>query len=149
MVPIIGPRLISNTTSGTPISKSPTKPYDQMTESEKVNTIIQTYFEASSESKDVESNKKENDYIKNLPRDSNCADNYVDCKKWADSGECVINPEFMVYNCKSSCESCSLTPQQLYNVTAIYNDRDPPGCAFHGFSYPDPITFRRDVLNYS
>ena len=166
VVPIVGPKLLITGESGKisapksvsktvktgspPISAPVTevKSFDRMTEAEKINTMIKIYFEAPEEAGKKATNIEENSYINELSRDSNCKDNYIECPKWASNGECVINPEFMVYNCKSSCESCSLTPQQLYNITTIYNARESPGCAFHGYSYPDPLMFKMDVLDY-
>ncbi|KAL4220458.1 hypothetical protein ACF0H5_020859 [Mactra antiquata] len=33
--------------------------------------------------------------------------NEVECKGWADSGECDINPDWMIPNCRKSCNKCS------------------------------------------
>lgn len=144
---LTAPQLGSGSGSGSVSKPVEKKPYDEMSEAEKIDELIVTYFKPEVDSENKESKIEENNYINELPRNSECKDNYIDCKKWASNGECVINPEFMVYNCKSSCESCDLTPQQLYNVTTIYNNRDSPGCAFHGYSYPDPLAFRMDVFN--
>lgn len=85
---------------------------------------------------DSEQRAKENEYIKNLPRSKDCEDNYEACPIWASRGECIINPEYMLYNCASSCEACALSDQDKYNVTYIYNNREPAGCVYHGEDYP-------------
>lgn len=85
---------------------------------------------------DPEQIKKENEYIMNLPQSEDCADNYEGCPVWAENGECVINPEYMLYNCAKSCKACALGDQEKYNITYIYNNRPPPACVYHGEDYP-------------
>ncbi len=36
-----------------------------------------------------------------------CVDLKDKCRKWADSGECQSNPEFMLFSCPMSCNTCS------------------------------------------
>eukprot|EP00794_Sanderia_malayensis_P015044 gene15044-16597_t len=36
-----------------------------------------------------------------------CVDNHGDCAAWASSGECQKNPDWMLVNCKKSCNACS------------------------------------------
>ena len=32
--------------------------------------------------------------------------NTVECQGWANSGECRINPDWMIPNCRKSCKKC-------------------------------------------
>lgn len=39
----------------------------------------------------------------------NCRNDHMDeakCNKWALEGECQINPDWMISNCRKSCRSC-------------------------------------------
>ena len=33
-----------------------------------------------------------------------CEDNHVSCEAWASQGECEKNPDYMLANCKKSCD---------------------------------------------
>lgn len=88
---------------------------------------------------------RENEYIKSLPRSSDCEDKYEACPIWASRGECIINPEYMLYNCASSCEACALNDQEKYNVTYIYNSRPPAGCVYHGEDYPSVRRYMHEL----
>lgn len=90
---------------------------------------------------DPEQIKKENAYIMNLPQSEDCTDNYEGCPVWAENGECVINPEYMLYNCAKSCKACALGDQEKYNITYIYNNRPPPACVYHGEDYPSTARY--------
>lgn len=35
-----------------------------------------------------------------------CEDEDSECRSWADRGECRQNPQYMLYNCRKSCETC-------------------------------------------
>jgi len=37
---------------------------------------------------------------------SECTDSHESCEEWAQVGECVNNPAYMLFNCKKSCGSC-------------------------------------------
>ena len=38
-----------------------------------------------------------------------CRDENGDCRKWASSGECERNPDFMSVSCRHACSHCSTT----------------------------------------
>lgn len=123
--------------------------FNALSESDKLQYVIDKYFMRQGPPTETEKINYENKYIDSLPKDStSCVDFYNDCPKWAKNGECKVNPEYMLYNCKASCSACKLNPQEQYNVTSIYNSRDPPSCVYHGFNYPGPLEYRFDVLNY-
>jgi len=44
---------------------------------------------------------------------SNCEDTHENCQMWADSGECMANPPYMLTHCRSSCQSCGLQGEEL------------------------------------
>jgi hypothetical protein len=88
---------------------------------------------------------RENEYIRGLPRSTNCDDKYEGCPVWASKGECIINPEYMLYDCPKSCEACALNSQEKYNVTYIYNKREPPSCVYHGEDYPSVDRYIHDL----
>lgn len=108
-----------------------------------------------------EQTEEENQYIESLPWDEEteskkvkknrrkCRDRYNRCKQWAANGECLINPEYMLYNCARSCRACRLNPQQKYNVTRIMNRRDPSKCVYHGAEYPNNLGFLEKLYNSS
>jgi hypothetical protein len=85
--------------------------------------------------------QQENDYISKLPRSTKCNDNYKGCPAWAANNECVINPEYMLYNCAKSCQACALNDQEKYNITYIYNKRPVTKCVRHGEDYPSMIKY--------
>ena len=122
--------------------------WQDMSPNEKLDYLVIRYLgtdaKSSSNPKVIEQNK----YIASLPQDSNCLDNYDKCPTWAANSECDINPEYMLYNCKKSCKSCSLNPQQLYDVTRIINSRAPPSCSYRGESYPGPLNYYLHLLQY-
>jgi hypothetical protein len=122
----------------------------QMTDGERLQFIVDTYFTEEDDSAQADQTNKENKYINSLPVDgSSCTDSFDDCAKWAANGDCNINPEYMLYNCPSSCNACSLTPQQKHNITVIYNNRDPPNCANHGKNYPGPFPYLNRLYTYT
>jgi hypothetical protein len=79
-----------------------------------------------------ESLKQEHEFIASLQLDNKCGDLFPDCKKWAENNDCIINPEFMLKNCPSSCWSCKMTDSQKQQMTNIYNLREPINCVYHG-----------------
>jgi hypothetical protein len=123
----------------------------ELTDGEKIQYIIDTYFMGSEELRQTSGNtKKENDYIRSLPVSDQCSDSYDECSKWAANGECTINPGFMLYKCAKSCKSCALNDQQKYNLVEIYGNRDAPHCVYHPGSkgYPDPQYYVRQFDSY-
>ncbi len=126
----------SNTTSNNTIATDSID-FSKMSDGEKLEYVIRLYFTGKAETSADEKTAAENKYIKSLPRTSNCTDSFSECDAWARNGECSINPEFMMYNCKKSCKSCSMNPEQLYKFTQIYNSRDSDSCVYHGGPYPD------------
>lgn len=125
----------------------------ELTDGEKIQYIIDTYFTGPDEqTKTAAAEKKDKAYVQSLPEDANCADNYDSCAKWAANGECRANPEFMLYNCAGSCKACKLSPQEKYNLVKIYNRRDPEHCVFHADdtprSYPSPERYVRLFESY-
>jgi hypothetical protein len=132
---------------GTPVVGTAAS-WDKLSDTDKINYLVGRYFEYdSTETKNKELQTAQDQYIASLPQDGNCNDNYNGCAEWAASGECDINPEFMLYNCSSSCKSCKLTSQQKQNVTAIFNSRAPPSCVYHGEAYPGPDQFMEKVFD--
>jgi hypothetical protein len=99
--------------------------------------------------KTVSTKKAENAYINSLPASANCPDKFDDCPKWANGGECTINPEYMLYNCAKSCQACALSDQEKENLTKIYNSRDPPVPVYHGEGYPGPLEYMYKLLRVS
>jgi hypothetical protein len=123
--------------------------WQDLSPDEKLDYLVTRYLDQNGTSKVDPRIAKENAYITSLPQSSDCTDDYDDCPAWAVSGECDINPEYMLYNCKKSCKSCALNPQQLENVTRIFNTRNPPSCAFHGNPYPGPFNYYFRLLEYA
>lgn len=41
-----------------------------------------------------------------------CTDNNNECYNWAIKGECIKNPNYMLKNCKKSCNSCYCVPKE-------------------------------------
>lgn len=115
------------------------KSFMQMTEGEKVQWIIDTYFKQEGDQEGKEQAAKieeENKFIDSLPTDGSCPDLYDKCRLWASNDECTINPEWMLQNCPGSCQSCELTPEQRHKLISIYNSRPPVHCVFHNAPYP-------------
>lgn len=121
----------------------------QLTDGEKVQYIVDTYFMGPEVRQNQDQVKKDNKYINSLPESSQCKDNYDKCKEWAENGECTINPEFMLYGCPGSCKACALSEQEKFNLVKIYNKREPSHCVFHGESYPDPYKYLRKTEEYN
>jgi hypothetical protein len=128
-----------------------TKPYDRMTAGERVQYILDTYFSIRDDTntKEADRDRKEDAYIRSLPLDSSCPDQFSKCPQWAQAGECTVNPEWMLYNCARSCQSCALTTEQKYNVTKIYNQRDPATSVYHGEEYPGDFPYLDYMYNYT
>lgn len=122
------------------------KPYYELTDGERVQYIIDTYYSLAGSSED-EDRQAENDMINALPTDGSCADDYSECAAWAAAGECTINPEFMLYKCKGACQSCALNPQQLNDVTAIYNSRPVDHSVYHGENYPGRFPYMKNLYS--
>jgi len=150
-----GCKKTSSPRSETLISKD-TRSFYELTDGEKIQYILDNYFLGE---EDVDQNapsaqtKQDDNYISTLPTDDQtCTDNFDGCAAWAANNECIINPEYMLYNCAKSCKACALKPQDKYNLVRIYNSRDPPNCAYHGqgriHSYPDPEKYIRKSEGY-
>jgi hypothetical protein len=127
------------------------KSYGDMTEGEKVQFIIDTFFsQQDDDGQAAETRSKEDAYINSLPTsDQGCTDDYDDCAIWAANGECTINPEYMLYACPKSCKACALTPQQKHNVTVIYNQHEPARCVSHGENYPGNFPYINRMYDYN
>ena len=132
-----------------------TRTFYELTDGEKIQRLIDDYFTGAEDKESgPNSNKiaKDNAYINSLPLDDkSCSDLYDDCGKWAANNECIINPEYMLYNCPKSCKACALNAQQKYNLVKIHNTREPPNCVFHEEtvrSYPAPERYIREFENY-
>jgi hypothetical protein len=134
-----------------PKAVADTRSFYELTDGEKITFIVDTYFkskeeqaaEATAAGADTVAQDK---YINNLPQsDQGCDDQFDDCSKWAANNECIINPEFMLYSCSKSCQACSLSEQDKYNLVQIYNSRSPPNCAYRKGSYPDRQRFLREL----
>lgn len=115
------------------------KPYVLMTDNEKIQWILDTYFDGFDEITDTEAEKRreEDAFINSLPQDdSSCGDLYQSCPAWAANDECVINPEFMLYACPKSCSACALSEQDKFRLVLIYNGRPLLHKVYHGYPYP-------------
>ena len=112
-----------------PVRKFPPKNWDDMTDGERMQYVTNLYFpivapdESGTKVTVVNQITPEDiDFHQNLPDadNSTCADNYQDCKDWAKNGECEINPEYMLYNCASSCSACSYSIEQKAKLVEIF-----------------------------
>ena len=124
------------------------KTWRDLSPNDKLDYLVTKYFNYDVGSGPDPKVTKENNYIASLPQDAKCQNDFTDCGQWAANGECDINPEYMLYNCKSSCKSCALSEQEKHNVSSILNSRSPPGCVFHGFDYPGSLPIYYKILNY-
>jgi len=127
------------------------KSFMQMTEGEKVQWIIDTYFKQDGDEEGEDKaaqTAEENQFIDSLPADGSCPDLYNKCAVWAANDECTINPEWMLKNCPGSCQSCALTPQQRDELIRIYNSRPPVHCVYHGKPYPGEDYYLSKLMNY-
>jgi len=55
---------------------------------------------------------------------SECFDDDENCEDWADAGECEDNPEFMIDNCRESCNVCVATDEEMGNVEQHFFEDD-------------------------
>ncbi len=125
--------------------------WNNLSMGEKVQSIINTYFNTDV-TIDIDNQKKQDDnYIQSLVYDDkDCIDNYKDCQEWADNNECNINPEYMLYNCAKSCKACKLTDDNKDNLIKIYNKREADRCIYHnGNDYPGPFKYLNKIYLYS
>jgi len=44
---------------------------------------------------------------------SSCENLHEKCQMWADSGECMANPNYMLLNCQSSCKTCGIEGEEM------------------------------------
>ena len=47
---------------------------------------------------------------------SDCEDSHPNCEAWARNDECMVNPGFMLYNCKKSCQTCGLDNNNIDQI---------------------------------
>jgi len=47
-----------------------------------------------------------------------CGDKHVDCSFWASTGECDVNPNYMLNNCAKSCDVCPHVGTENNTVSA-------------------------------
>ena len=144
------------------IKQDPVQPkpvdFDKLSEGEKLQYIVDTYFtppaedEIKTSTKTAEAAKKaeDNKFVASLPKDDKtCSNSYTQCSAWADEGECEINPEFMLYACPQSCKACSLNEEQKNKLVQIYNSREPAHCVYHGENYPGVFPYLNLLYDYS
>ena len=62
---------------------------------------------------------------KPLQPPAGCVDHHVNCKLWADAGECKRNPMFMHHHCSRSCHVCQYMPCMDYGKTSACSDPSP------------------------
>lgn len=75
--------------------------------------------------------------ISDIPQSNvGCADQFSQCGKWADNGECTINPEFMLENCPFSCNRCGINREQKNRIISHYMSKPPVKCLNRGVPYP-------------
>ena len=53
--------------------------------------------------------------------DSTCPDLNDRCQEWAGNGECILNPTWMLFNCKQSCEVCTAIGEPQKEKREIMN----------------------------
>jgi|SRR6185437_3477145 len=124
--------------------------WDQLSPGEKAQYIADTYFNLVPKSEEDDKIARENAYIASLPQDgTSCQDGFDQCPIWADNNECTINPEFMLYNCASSCKACALNADQKNKLDKIYNSRPPVHCVYHGEDYPGEFQYLNRLYDYT
>lgn len=126
-------------------AKATQKPFATMDTREKIDWIFNTYFGGPDEVEEARKRQEEDAYIDSLPRSIDCEDSFDECPKWANNGECEINPEFMLYACPKSCAACSLREQDRFNLVVIYNSRPVPHAVYHGAPYPSTFPYLRKL----
>ena len=101
----------------------------------RVNYLYYKYFKGDDEEKqqyfDSVKQKKENEFIANLPYGDDCDNKKSDCEKRALAGECVINPKSMLYDCAKSCRACALTDENKTKIIDIIKSRQPYSCIYY------------------
>ena len=97
--------------------------------------IVQTISTKSTNNQKTASIQHEQQplYIKS---EKTCSDTYSDCQKWADAGECEINPEYMLFACPGACKACDLSATEKREIAVKASKLPLPGCVYHGESYP-------------
>lgn len=75
--------------------------------------------------------------LENPIEEKNCSDNFTQCEKWAANDECEINPEYMLFYCAKSCNSCQMSLEEKLNLVKKYNSEQPKHCVYHGEPYPN------------
>lgn len=83
------------------------------------------------------------------PDNDTCSDTFSECAKWAANDECVINPEYMLYNCAKSCKACSYTPADKAKLVKLYNNAPPIHCVYHGDDYPGEFQYMNRLYDYT
>eukprot|EP00542_Grammatophora_oceanica_P002539 CAMPEP_0194069488 /NCGR_PEP_ID=MMETSP0009_2-20130614/87666_1 /TAXON_ID=210454 /ORGANISM="Grammatophora oceanica, Strain CCMP 410" /LENGTH=421 /DNA_ID=CAMNT_0038722679 /DNA_START=46 /DNA_END=1311 /DNA_ORIENTATION=- len=56
--------------------------------------------------------------------DDECIDDHVKCKVWAERGECIATPRYMLRNCRVSCGTCNMEESKLLELINPRNDED-------------------------
>jgi hypothetical protein len=51
---------------------------------------------------------------------NDCIDDNTDCAYWATSGECELNPGYMLESCKLSCDACDLHQHEVYLQDPVF-----------------------------
>ena len=50
-----------------------------------------------------------------------CVDNNNNCSYWSKNNECIINPKYMLYNCKKSCDICYINSNIVKKLVDLYS----------------------------
>ena len=58
--------------------------------------------------------------------DDGCTDDHIKCAEWADLGECVANPKYMLVSCRKACGICGDTQDTADDE--VCEDADPKNC---------------------
>lgn len=111
--------------------------FNKLDNNTQINYLYYKYFKTDDEDKkqyfDIIKKRDENLFIESLPYGDNCSNKENDekCKKWAENGECVINPSMMLYDCEKSCRACNLSNDNKQKIIKIIESRSPLGCVYH------------------
>lgn len=76
--------------------------------------------------KEIIINTNNNELIEEINEDNFnsefCTDSDDNCKYWASVGECEKNPNYMLYNCRKSCNTCFNSKYNLFNNNNLDNE---------------------------
>jgi len=76
-------------------------------------------------------------------KEEDCVDRHSNCEEWAVRGECEVNPDYMLWQCRSSCRSC----HGHVGTTQRIHDMEPALVAEHFFAtayYVDTSSFHAE-----